>query len=97
MPQCSLKGCKSTFGVKVAKTQQQFENWKSILNNKKVTKKNNLRICELHFKQSDFELDYRSELLNEPVPKKLKSNPVPCIGLPIVHLETQCVDKPSSR
>ena len=78
---CSIPGCKSTAGVKVARTDQQFEKWKIKLNNTRVKTRTNLRICEKHFSVDDYERDMRSELLGEPSRKKLRIEAVPTIGV----------------
>ena len=81
MPKCSIKGCESKTNVKVPKNDHQFELWKKALKRTRVSKRENLRVCEDHFDESDFERDLQSELQNVVKIKRIKLTAIPRVNL----------------
>ena len=75
MPQCSVTGCRSTTGVKTARSEEQYASWKNNLKKFNFTSRKNLRVCELHFTEE--ERDLQAELTGQPSKKKIKLDAIP--------------------
>lgn len=79
MAYCAINGCDSNQrGKKKNVTFHRFpgnkvcERWIEICKNKNTINVKNARLCSLHFGSPDYKRHLKYELLNLPVPKRIK-------------------------
>lgn len=57
----------------------------------------NARVCSIHFADSDYERDLKSELLNLPPKRKLKPDAVPTLHLPSSSVDLRGSNEPNNE
>ncbi len=81
---CAVAVCPSPPGIsyfRFPKDPKLRKFWSLACKRKDSFNENTSRICENHFLPSDFERDFRSELMNLPVRKSLKEGSIPTVNL----------------
>ena len=73
---CGVATCPNPKGLtyhRFPKEEKSSKIWKSLCKRRDEFNVKNARICQLHFRDEDYERDLRNELLHQPLRKILKS------------------------